>query len=231
MSSVFLLIIGAVIVAVIAFMLRQAGGGNVDAADAGNDAASTEDGGPDAARADASGSDDDDADDDDDDATPGFIAVSSDDLAFVPRRHAVLITPAQEVRKELERQRRRAAGETALPPPAFPEDPPGEHRGNILLQPGDLIATRVVQGAQYVDPWRLETLGRDRDLSEWAFETEEAARAAQEMLERLVVLPTFDDDGEPHHVGDEDFWVAEQERMRTLAEFETPDEPEEEPRR
>jgi hypothetical protein len=228
---VFLLVIGAVIVAVVAFLLRQAGGGNVEAPDARIEAASGNDDGLHAAHTEAPGSAGDDEEDEDADAAPGFIAVSSDDLAFVPRRHAVLITPAREVRKELERQRRRAAGETALPPPAFPEDPPDEHRANILLQQGDLIATRVVQGAPYIDPWRLETLGRDRDLSEWAFETEEAARAAQEMLERLVVRPTFDDDGEPHHVGDEDFWVAEQERMRTLAEFETPDEPEEEPRR
>jgi hypothetical protein len=230
---VFLLVIGAVIVAVVAFLLRQAGGGNVDAADAGKDAVSGDDDGLGAARAEASVSDGHggDDEDDDEDAAPGFIAVSSDDLAFVPRRHAVLVTPAHEVRKELERQRRRAAGETELPPPAFPENPHGEQRANILLQQGDLIATRVLRGAPDIDPWRLETLGRDRDLSEWAFETEEAARAAQEMLERVVVRPTFDDDGELLHVGDEDFWVAEQERMRTLAEFETPDEPEEEPRR
>jgi len=106
-----------------------------------------------------------------------------------------------------------------------------EQRVSIVLQVGDLIGTRVVRGAPDVDPWRLETLGRDRDLTEWSFETEEGARAAQETLERLVVRPQFDAEGEPVPVGDEDFWVAEQERMRTLAEIELPDEPEEEPYR
>jgi hypothetical protein len=225
LSSVFLLVIGAVIVAAIAFLLRKAGGGSVDApvtpegggntADAANDTEVV-----------------DEQDDDDEDADPGYIAVSSDDLAFVPRRHGVLITPAHEVRQELVRQRRRQAGASEeLPPPVFPAEPEAEQRARIVLQPGDLIATRVVQGAPYIDPWRLETLGRDRDLSEWAFETEDAAHAAQQTLERLVVRPPFDAEGEPVTVGDEDFWVAEQERMRTLAEFDAPDEPEEEPRR
>jgi len=206
MSSVFLLVVGAVIVAIIAFMLRQAGGGAVEHSD------TTE-------AADAAGGDGDSAlahetadgeEAEDEDATAGHIALSSDGFAFLPRTHDVLISP------------RETSAASELPP---------EQRVSIVLQVGDLIGTRVVRGAPDVDPWRLETLGRDRDLTEWSFETEEGARAAQETLERLVVRPPFDAEGEPVPVDDEDFWVAEQERLRTHAEIELPDEPEEEPYR
>ncbi len=206
MSSVFLLVVGAVIVAVIAFMLRQAGGGAVERSDTTEaDPPTGEDGDSALAHEVADGEEV-----EDEDEAAGHIALSSDGFAFLPRAHDVLISP------------RETSAASELPP---------EHRVSIVLQVGDLIGTRVVRGAPDVDPWRLETLGRDRDLTEWSFETEEGARAAQETLERLVVRPPFDAEGEPVPIGDEDFWVAEQERLRTHAEIELPDEPEEEPYR
>ena len=42
-----------------------------------------------------------------------------------------------------------------------------EHHVPVMMKPGDLIAARVRRGAPDLDPWRLETLGRDRDLTAW----------------------------------------------------------------
>lgn len=60
---------------------------------------------------------------------------------------------------------------------------------------GDLVGARVMRGAPDVDPWRLEAIGRDGDYRALAFETEDAARAALDLLARRVVRVPRDADG------------------------------------
>jgi hypothetical protein len=98
-----------------------------------------------------------------------------------------------------------------------------EHQVTVMLKPGDLIAARVRKGSPDLDPWRLETLGRDRDLTAWIFEVPEAAEAARELVSQRVVQPPRDEHGDPIPVGDEDFWVAERQLEQTLADLDTPD--------
>jgi hypothetical protein len=64
--------------------------------------------------------------------------------------------------------------------------------------PGDLTAARVQRGAAGVVPWCLETLGRDGEYIPFAFETEDGARAAFDLIERYrIVRRPLDDDGRP----------------------------------
>jgi hypothetical protein len=167
-----------------------------------------------------------DDDGDEGDVAAGEIAITSDGLAFVPRPHSVLITTASEVQRRAARHARRRPAEAGEEAPSPWLDAPAEdHRPTIQLHPGDLIAVRVARGAPDLDPWRLETLGRDRDLTVWIFEVEEAAEAARELLARRIVRPPLDEAGEPIPVGDEDFWAAERDLERTLQELDAPDEP------
>jgi hypothetical protein len=150
---------------------------------------------------------------DDDDASEGLIAFTSDGLAFVPRPHGVLIAPASRVNAA------RTGDEDAPAMAAGSSEP----HAPVLLKAGDLIAARVRRGAPDLDPWRLETLGRDRDLTAWIFEVQEAAEAARELLAQRVVQPPRDELGDPIPVGDEDFWVAERELEQTLADLDRPE--------
>ena len=142
--------------------------------------------------------------------------MSSDGWTFVPFGDGVrLWTPA---------------GEDAEPG----ESPGGGHgpsRPAVVLSAGDLVGTRVVPGTPGEAPWCLETLGRDREFSAWSFETEEAARAARDLLERSVVRVPSGPDGEPAPVTDAEIEEARhiaEETLRELAnmpETETPGEP------
>ena len=68
----------------------------------------------------------------------------------------------------------------------------------IAFGPGDLTAARVQRGAAGVVPWCVETLGRDGEYIPFAFETEDGARAALELIERYrIVRRPLDDDGRP----------------------------------
>ena len=101
-----------------------------------------------------------------------IAAITSDGLMFIPFEQGVqlLIPASREDWPRSSRPRRsRVAGWPAC------------------CSCGDLGAARVVRGAPGVDPWRLEALGRDREYLAWSFETEEAARAALDLLERIVV--------------------------------------------
>ena len=160
-------------------------------------------------------------DEEDYDESDGMIAVTSDGLAFVPRPHGVLIAPANKVNAA------RSGGEDA---PIVGSNPSEPH-ASVMLKQGDLIAARVRRGAPDLDPWRLETLGRDRDLTSWIFEVQEAAEAARELVAQRVIQPPRDELGEPIPVGDEDFWVAERELEQTLAELDRPDPIDDEPHR
>lgn len=104
-------------------------------------------------------------------------------------------------------------------------------RPAVTLSAGDLIAARVVPGTPGEAPWCVETLGRDREFSAWSFETEEAAGAAREMLERWVLRVPAGPDGEPEPVADAEFDEARHVAAETLRELATmPEtEPPEEP--
>jgi hypothetical protein len=68
----------------------------------------------------------------------------------------------------------------------------------IAFSPGDLTAARVQRGAAGAVPWCLETLGRDGEYIPFAFETEDGARAAFDLIERYhIVRRPLDDEGRP----------------------------------
>jgi hypothetical protein len=141
--------------------------------------------------------------DEDSGGSDQIAAITSDGLLFIPFEQGVqLLIPAsrEALAEELVTQavsRGRVAG---------------------MLSRGDLVAARVVRGAPGVDPWRLEALGRDRDYLSWSFETEESARTALELLERIVVRAA-DADGEPLVAGAEEFAEARREHERTEQEL------------
>lgn len=146
-----------------------------------------------------------------------IAAITSDGLMFIPFEQGVqMLIPAS--RDEL-------AAEFATQAVA---------RGRVagMLSCGDLGAARVVRGAPGVDPWRLEALGRDREYLSWGFETEEAARAALGLLDRIVVRAPVDSDGEPLAAGTAEFAQARKIHQETEQELAMmPDEEEyEEPR-
>jgi len=196
-------LIATILVALFAFILRRAG--------SKRDAATTSAPVPDDSEV-SLPPDPVSADEEEVDESEGMIAFTSDGLAFVPRPHGVLIAPAHKVNAA------RTGSEDA---PV--EAGSSEHHAPVLLKQGDLIAARVRRGAPDLDPWRLETLGRDRDLTAWIFEVQEAAEAARELLAQRVIQPPRDELGDPIPVGDEDFWVAERELEQTLADLDRPD--------
>jgi hypothetical protein len=151
------------------------------------------------------------------DGSDQIAAITSDGLMFIPFEKGVqLLIPASrdELAEEYATQavsRGRVAG---------------------MLSCGDLGAARVVRGAPGVDPWRLEALGRDREYLAWGFETEEAARAALDLLERIVVRAPVDADGEPLAAGAAEFAEARKTYEETEQELAMmPDEEEPEERR
>ncbi|MFI5372523.1 MAG: hypothetical protein ACHQ52_13270 [Candidatus Eisenbacteria bacterium] len=214
MTSPWIGVIGVVAVGVVAMMLRRSRGGDEQvtmppaAAEMDEPPMSGSD-----APVMATG-----ADEDTDEADAEHLALTSDGLAFAPHGHGVVIAPQTHFRRPTgdDAGTMRSGGEEANPQPP------------VFLSPGDLIAARVVRGSPDLDPWRLETLGRDRDLVVWAFETRDAADAAHALLERRAVRPARDADGEPIVVGDEDFDAAQAELERTLHELsaELPDDDE-----
>ena len=153
--------------------------------------------------------------DEDADGADQIAAITSDGLMFIPFEQGVqLLVPAsrEELALELATQavsRGRVAG---------------------MLSCGDLGAARVVRGAPGVDPWRLEALGRDREYLAWSFETEEAARAALDLRERIVVRAPMGADGEPLAASAAEFAQARQihdETEQELAMMPDAEEPEE----
>lgn len=140
-------------------------------------------------------------------------AFTSDGWAFVPDGDEVqLVPPAPEedaISETMARyravmvDRNTGALESEERRQGLGPAKPGEH-----LDAGDLIGARVVRGAPSVDPWRLEALGRDGEYRAWAFETEDAARAALNLLERRVVRPPHGDDREPSPPGEADYTAA-----------------------
>jgi hypothetical protein len=151
----------------------------------------------------ASGPEDELEDDATDEPEP-IAAITSDGWMFIPFEQGVqLLIPAspEQLAEELATQavaRGRVAG---------------------MLSPGDLGAARIVRGAPGVDPWRLEALGRDREYLSWAFETQESARVALDLLERIVVRAPVDGDGEPVVAGAGEFAEARRVHEQTEQEL------------
>ena len=180
-------------VAVVAFLLRRLAGGG----DATTGSVPTV---PEAAPAPVAEADeDDDAVDAD---APAIAAMTSDGLAFIGEDHAVRVVPV------------RAEGGIAAEPNAYAPSV-GE-----LLRAGDFTAARVVRGAPDHDPWRLELLGREGEFLPFAFETEDAARTAMELLEaREVVRFETDEHDRPIRPSAEQFEEARRRYDETEREL------------
>lgn len=142
-------------------------------------------------------------------------ALTSEGWAFLPTRDPdrVDLVPPRE------------ADEPGVPRPKHAR-PGVEH-----LVRGELIAARVRRGAPDHDPWRLEALGRESEYQSWRFETEQAARAALDLIERCVVDPPRDEDGEIVRPTDADFESARREQEAIEAELASLPEPDDEPPR
>jgi hypothetical protein len=142
--------------------------------------------------------------DEDADASDQIAAITSEGWMFIPFEKGVqLLIPAspEQLAEELATQavaRGRVAG---------------------MLSCGDLGAARIVRGAPGVDPWRLEALGRDREYLSWSFETEDSARIALDLLERVVVRAPVDAAGEPVVAGAAEFKEARQVQEQTEQEL------------
>jgi hypothetical protein len=91
-----------------------------------------------------------------------------------------------------------------IPPPEDRMRHAGRPHDHVFVR-GDLTGARVVRGAPGFDPWRLEALGRDLEYRAWFFETEDGARTAADLLERRVVVPPRNEDGDPQPPVDRDF--------------------------
>ena len=158
----------------------------------------------------------DESDDDEADESGEIAAITSDGLMFIPFEQGVqLLIPAsrEDLAEEFATQavsRGRVAG---------------------MLSCGDLGAARIVRGAPGVDPWRLEALGRDREYLSWSFETQESARIALDLLERIVVRAPVDAGGEPLAAGAAEFAEARrvheqtEQELAMMPDVEEPEEP------
>jgi hypothetical protein len=145
-------------------------------------------------------------DDDDTDETV-MAAITSDGWTFMPDEDEVQIVPLAAGEGGEETDPTDAMNASALfPHPRhrrLPITKPGEH-----LDAGDFVGARVVRGSPGADPWRLEALGHDGEYRSWAFETEEAARAALDLLVTRIVRVPVDDDGTPHPPGEAEYAAA-----------------------
>lgn len=153
-------------------------------------------------------------------STLDVVAITSDGWGFVPRGEDVLLFPPRDTEDVLHMP----GGETPVS-----RDPDTlrqllSSRPEFTLEPGDLIAARVVRGAAGFDPWRLEALGRDREYRAWFFETTPAANAALDLLKQSVVVPPRDEYGEPQELQDSEFEAARQRDEETERALDDPDE-------
>jgi hypothetical protein len=170
--------------------------------------------------------------DEDEEGPQEAVAITSDGWAFVPDGEEVQLIPPGEPEDVFPVRSTVTTGTEPSTDPDIqvmigrgaPVNPktgrrlpgwrPGDH-----LDAGDFIAARVVRGAPGVDPWRLEVLRRDRDYQAFPFETEEAARAAFDLVKDRIVRPPRDEHGDPIELGAADFATARAEHEATEAEL------------
>jgi hypothetical protein len=210
MPTTALLVVAGVALA--AWLLRSlSGGGGIDRQALSGRAGGT---GPAVPPTDESLPDPD--DEEDEDVSDEVAAITSDGWMFLPFEKGVeLLVPATPEQLAEEQATRAVA----------------RSRVAGMLSTGDLTAARVVRGAPDADPWRLEALGRDREYLSWSFETEEGARTALGMLERVVVRAPADADGEPLAAGAAEFAEARrvheqtEQELAMMPEAEEPEEP------
>ena len=140
------------------------------------------------------------------------VAVTSDGYAFVPDHHVVrVLSPPEEGDEWKVGARLKAALETVAMGQGW--------------SPGDLRGARVVRGDFDDGPWLLESLGRDGEYIRYSFETQEAAKAARELLERLdIVQLGEDEEGRPMPPSAEQFAEARRIYLETLSQLVLPDE-------
>ncbi len=150
-----------------------------------------------------------------------IVAITSDGWAFVPDGHAVQLIPPDSGESDVPVRSEYTTGNSPQTDPEIQvmggrggpvhprtHHPTGSWKPGQRINAGDLIGARVKRGAPDHDPWRLEAVGRDNDYRAWFFETEEAARAALALLDRRVVRPVRDEDGEPRILTPADFDAA-----------------------
>lgn len=151
-------------------------------------------------REDAGGDDDFDEDDDDE---GDVVAVTADNYAVVPRKHAVSLLPPDESGEGWKPGASHARGERAI---------------GMSWHAGDLTGVRVVRGAADEGPWRFEGLGRDGEYMALVFETREGADAALAVFQSVgVVRVGEDDDGNPAPPSAEQFEEARRIYLETEA--------------
>lgn len=144
-------------------------------------------------------------------------AVTSDNFALVPDRHAVRLIPPSD------------SGESWKPGRSA-SDARGERALAMSWHAGDLTGGRVVRGAADEGPWRFEALGRDGEYMAFIFETEEGAHAAQAVFEsRGIISLRENDEGERMPPQADQFEEARRIFLETEAALELGDD-EEEPR-
>ena len=145
-------------------------------------------------------------DDGADDETGGsVIAITSDNYAVVPTRHAVYLMPPDE------------SGEAWKPGAAHRR---GERALAMRWHAGDLTGARVVRGAADEGPWRFEALGRDGEYIAFVFETREGADAALALFQsRHVVKLGQDETGADAPPSPEQFEEARRVFLETEAEL------------
>jgi len=158
----------------------------------------------------------------DPDTAGEIVAITSDGWAFVPDGHAVQLIPPESGEHDVPVRSEHATGSIHGTDPEIqmmagrggPVHPrtqrPMAWKPGERIHMGDLIGARVKRGAPDLDPWRLEAIGRDEDYRAWFFETEEAARAALALLERRIVRPMKDAEGDPRILTGADFDAARQ---------------------
>lgn len=159
------------------------------------------------------------------DLPEGSLAITLDGYAFMPGRDSVhVIPPGRE--PEAMPAPTLGVSQDQVTHAAKSEGLFNPHTGGRLsscsaretLGAGDLAGARVVPGDAGEAPWVLEALGRDGDYKAWAFDSEDAAREALGILERIVRAP-LDDDGEPAPPDDAAYQAALHEGAMTVAEL------------
>lgn len=147
--------------------------------------------------------DEEEEDEDFDEAHAEVIAITSDNYAIVPDKHAVRIVPPDE------------SGEAWKPGAGHRR---GQRALDNSLHAGEYTGARVVRGDADEAPFRLEALGRDGEYTAYLFETREAADAALALfVSRRVVSVGEDEDGVPIPASSEQFEEARRVYLETEA--------------